>query len=68
VKKIKYDPEFRKQLGTFFSVKDTEIRNVIKEIFNKVRQRREGDFWWNSIESEDLLTEEERNLQKNNNG
>lgn len=62
VQKIKYDDEMRAKIASLFDVENTEIRDVISELFSKVGREEfgGGGMFWESIEPEDLLTNEEK--------
>jgi hypothetical protein len=64
VNKIKYDTEFRLQVADLFSIKQESIGTTFKDYLIQVAKRGLDKYFWNSISSDDFLTEDEKNLQK----
>jgi hypothetical protein len=70
IQKLKYDEEMRTKIASLFDVKDTEIRDLISQLFSKVGREEfgGGGMFWESIEPEDLLTIEEKEELRRKNG
>lgn len=65
IDKLKYDPDFQKQLASLFGVKTEEIRQVVITNFSKIKQNEfGGGFFWESIGVRALYTREEIEAEK----
>jgi hypothetical protein len=60
VKKIKYDDEFQKKLGTILGIKDSEVRQAFIDNVAEYNKKGLGNYWWESISASDFMTREER--------
>ncbi len=57
INKIKYDNEFREQLGEMFQEKPEEISELFRKYLMEAKKKGFGRGLWNSIEISDLLSE-----------
>lgn len=65
VRKIKYDEVYRKKVAIVFGIKDTEVKQVFRESVAKYRKDGlGGSYWWESIDADDFLTDEEKAKEK----
>lgn len=63
IRKIKYDEGFKKQLAEMFDLKADEIRKAFVKYLAQAQKRGLDNYSWNSVEPQDLLTEEERRAE-----
>ncbi|HYA93852.1 MAG TPA: hypothetical protein VEK32_20355 [Thermodesulfobacteriota bacterium] len=64
VNKIKYKPEFRKQVANLFNIKENQIGPLFKGYLAQVAERGLGNYFWDSISPDDFLTGEDKKTLK----
>ena len=65
VRKIKYDDAYKKKVAGIFGIKDTEVKQAFRKAVAQYRKDGlGGSYWWESIDADDFLTDEEKAKEK----